>query len=277
MSRRRNRYYYEIDFEALLMLFGLSFICFLLTNYYIYIFIVIGIVLIYMLIRFIINKDIFGKFKNIVLYYNGNSSEKFLNDLKNNNHDGVNDYKINCIKKGIYGENKLLYVLQNSNIPMYILHDLNLEFENSKSQIDFLIITKRNVYLLEAKDLNGNLDIEIDGTFTRRFGRYKKGIKNPMTQNLEHEVTLNKILKKEKLYLKYKSVVVLTNDYSYINYKKGTKEKYKNIIRNDQLYSYISNIEKKSNVCRSEKKIKDICDRLLKYNKILFKIIILYY
>ena len=76
MSRRRNCYYYEIDFEALLMLFGLSFIFFLLTNYYIYIFIVIGIVLIYMLIRFIINKDIFGKFKNIVLYYNGNSSEK---------------------------------------------------------------------------------------------------------------------------------------------------------------------------------------------------------
>lgn len=267
MARRKRNYYYEVDYTGIFIFCVVVFIWSIFTKYYIIILIILGIILSYIIFRFIINKDIFGKFKKVVLYYKGNSAEIRLNDLQINNLNGNNDYKINCLKKGTYGENKLLYVLQNSEIPMYILYDLNLECDNHKSQIDFLIVTKRNVYLLEAKDLNGNLDIEVDGTFTRRIGKYKSGIKNPLMQNIEHELTLNKILKKEKLHLKYKSVVVLTNDGSYINYKKGTKEKYKNIVRNDQLYSYILDIEKKSNVCRSEKKIKQICDKLLKYNK----------
>lgn len=266
MARRRKSYYYDIDYTGIFIFFCISLIYSLFTKYYLIILIVVSIVLVYIIVRFIINKDIFGKFKDIVLYYNGNSAEKNLEELNKLEKNNLIEYKINCVKKGISGENKLLYILQNSDIPMYIMHDITLEIDNHKSQIDFIVITKRNVYILEAKDLNGNLDIEQDGTFTRKIGRYKSGIKNPLTQNREHELTINKILKREKIRLKYKSVVVLTNDYSYINYKKNSKDKYNNILRNDQLYNYLNNIEKKSNICRGEKKIKDICDKLLKYN-----------
>lgn len=266
MSRRRNSCRYEIDYTGIFIFFCISFIYSIFTKYYLLILIIIGLVLAYIIVRFIINKDFFGKFKDIVLYYNGNSAEKNLEELSKLEKNDSTEYKINCIKKGINGENKLLYVLLNSDIPMYIMHDITLKIDNHKSQIDFIVITKRNVYILEAKDLSGNLDIEQDGTFTRNFGRYKKGIKNPLTQNYEHELTVNKILKREKIKLKYKSVVVLTNDYAYIKYKKGSKDKFTNVLRNDQLYNYLNNIEIKTNICRGEKKIKYICDSLLKYN-----------
>ena len=56
---------------------------------------------------------------------------------------------------------------------------------------------------------------------------------------MEHELTLNKIIKLEKLHIKYKSIVVLSNDNTYIYYKKGSKYNFNNIVRNDQLYNYI--------------------------------------
>ena len=266
MKRRRNNYRYEIDYTGIFIFFCIFFIYSIFTKYYLLILIISCLVLVYIIVRIMVNKDIFGNFKDTILYYNGNSAEKSLEELSKLEKNDTNEYKINCIKKGINGENKLLYVLEYSDIPMYIMHDITLKIDNHRSQIDFIVITKRNVYIIEAKDLNGNLDIEQDGTFTRIFGRYKKGIKNPLTQNYEHELTINKILKREKIKLKYKSIVVLTNDYTYIKYKRGSKDKFNNVLRNDQLYNYLNNTEKKNNVCRGEKKIKFICDKLLKYN-----------
>ena len=263
---RRYKKSYDYDalalFYTMLLFFALS----LIFKYYIYILIIGGLILLYIIVRLIINSDIFGKFKKVVIYHNGNSLEEEILKLQELPKSDANAYKINCLKKGIYGENKLLYVLEHSDIPMYVLHDLTLKYDEFKAQIDFIVITKRNIFVIEAKDLKGNLDIESDGTFTRKLGRYKKGIKNPLTQNKEHEIVLNKILKQEKLRIKYKTLVVLTNDNAYINYKKGSRESYKNVIRNDQLYNYIKKIEKKSNICRNENKIKLICDKLLKYN-----------
>ena len=83
---------------------------------------------------------------------------------------------------------------------------------------------------------------------------------------MEHELTLNKISKLEKLHTKYKSIVVLSNDSAYINYKKGSKYKFNNIVRNDQLYNYIKSSSNNLNIVYTEKKIKNICDKILKYN-----------
>lgn len=42
---------------------------------------------------------------------------------------------IAAVKTGIAGENMILYELQNSHIPMFILHDLYLEYEGLTAQI----------------------------------------------------------------------------------------------------------------------------------------------
>ncbi len=266
MSRRKKYYYYGFDFEGVLIFLIFFLVITIISKYYIYLIVIGSIVLVYFLIRMIINSDIFGKFKDVKLYYNGDTTLKRLEKLEKLEKNNEIEYKINCIKKGINGENKILYTLMHSDIPMYILHDLNLEVDGFKSQIDFIVVTKKIIYIIESKDLNGNLDIEEDGTFTRRIGKYKKGIKNPITQNMEHELTLNKISKLEKLHTKYKSIVVLSNDNAYINYKKGSKSKFNNIVRNDQLYNYIKNSSHNLNIVYTEKDIKNICDKILKYN-----------
>lgn len=266
MSRRKKYYYYGFDFEGVLIFLIFFLVITIISKYYIYLIVIGSIVLVYFLIRMIINSDIFGKFKDVKLYYNGDTTLKKLEKLEKLEKNNEIEYKINCIKKGINGENKILYTLMHSDIPMYILHDLNLEVDGFKSQIDFIVVTKKIIYIIESKDLNGNLDIEEDGTFTRRIGKYKKGIKNPITQNMEHELTLNKISKLEKLHTKYKSIVVLSNDNAYINYKKGSKSKFNNIVRNDQLYNYLKNSSHNLNIVYTEKDIKNICDKILKYN-----------
>ena len=266
MSRRKKYYYYGFDFEGVLIFLIFFLVITIISKYYIYLIVIGSIVLVYFLIRMIINSDIFGKFKDVKLYYKGDTTLKRLEKLEKLEKNNEIEYKINCIKKGINGENKILYTLMHSDIPMYILHDLNLEVDGFKSQIDFIVVTKKIIYIIESKDLNGNLDIEEDGTFTRRIGKYKKGIKNPITQNMEHELTLNKISKLEKLHTKYKSIVVLSNDNAYINYKKGSKSKFNNIVRNDQLYNYIKNSSHNLNIVYTEKDIKNICDKILKYN-----------
>lgn len=269
----RKRYYRNDDeefFVGLIILIIIGAVYSFVTKYWLIILIITSIILIYLLVRFIIDLDIFSNFNKPIMYYKGKSNINNLNNLKVD--EVTNGYKINCLQKGMVGEERLNYNLINSNIPMYIMHDLFLTFNGKTVQIDFIIITKRSVYILESKNLNGNVDIEKDGTFTRRFGRYKKGIKNPLTQNIEHENLLNEILKKEKLKIKYESLVILTNDNTYLNFKKSDKD-YKNlIIRNDKIVEVLKNKEKKKHIIRNEDKIKNICDTILKYEKYSFNI-----
>ena len=271
MARRR---YYRNDNEdfllglIMLMIFGAvySFV----SKYWLIIVIIVVLILLYLLIRFIIDLDIFSKFNKPIMYYRGKSNINNLDKLKVD--EVTNGYRINCLQKGIVGEERLNYNLINSNIPMYIMHDLVLTFNNKTVQIDFIIVTKRNIYFLESKNLNGNIDIEKDGTFTRRIGGYKKGIKNPLTQNNEHENLINEIFKKEKIKRKYESLVILTNDNTYLNFKKSDKEYQDLIIRNDKIIEFLKAKEKKKHIIRNEEKIKNICDAILKYEKYSFDI-----
>ena len=60
---------------------------------------------------------------------------------------------IAAIKAGIFGEDTLLYELKNSHIPMFVLHDLYLQYEDLSAQIDFLIITRKRQFVVECKNL----------------------------------------------------------------------------------------------------------------------------
>lgn len=269
----RRRYYKNDDEDFLIGLIGLSLFgaaYSFFTKYWVILLIITILVLLYFLVRFIIDLDIASKFKKTILYYNGKSNANNLDNLMVD--EVTNGYKINCLQKGMIGEERLKYNLINSNIPMYIMHDLTLTFNDKKAQIDFIIVTKRSLYILESKNLNGNLDIEKDGTFTRIIGKHKQGIKNPLTQNLEHENIINQIFKKEKIKLKYESLVILTNDNTYLKFKKSDKDYKNTIIRNDKIVEVLKNKEKKKHIIRNEENIKYICDKILKYEKYSFDV-----
>ena len=267
MARRYKKY--DDGSEELIGLFIMAMIGMIysfLKQYWWIILIVVILIVIYLLVRLIIDLDLKGTLKEPKVYFDGDSNKRYLEKLQLDKE--LNNTKIIKLKRGMIGEQRLLYNLLNTNIPMYIMHDLQLSCDGLKSQIDFIIVTKRSVYLLESKNLYGNLDIENDGTLTRRIGKYKKGIKNPLTQSKQHENVIDKILKKEKIKIKYDSLVVLTNDDAYINFKKNAVNYREKIIRNDKLIEFITKKEGKKHRLRNEQQVKNICDTFLKYNDI---------
>lgn len=186
--------------------------------------------------------------------------------------------EIKLLEAGLYGENQIIFELKNSHIPMVILHDVYFEYEGLSAQIDFLIVTKGYVFVIECKNLVGNITIDNTGSFTRVFdyGRFKKkeGIYSPITQNQRHmELIKQKVIAKQTNILakkiaektfeeNFKSVVVLANSKTVLNAKFAPKEIKNSVIRADQLIEFI----KKSNAgseMRSEKAMLELAESYL--------------
>ena len=85
--------------------------------------------------------------------------------------------QIKLASYGVYGEKNIAFELKNSGIDMYVLHDLCLEYEGLKAQIDYLIITRQRAYVIECKNLIGNIEIDSDGNFIRTYELFGKKVK----------------------------------------------------------------------------------------------------
>lgn len=221
-------------------------------------------------------------FKDTILYYSGNTLENKIkvleNKLKNTKSKQEKLYlyeEIQKYKYGIQGENKILYELKNSHIPMYILHDINLEYKDYKAQIDFIILTKKNYYIIECKNLYGNISIDNKGNFYRINNKNKIGIYNPITQLDRHINIIRRYIEDRnnfigKLIVKkifdsmYHGIVVLANDNTVVEDKYAPKNVKNKVIRADQLIEYIKYIEKNTDsYASSEKDIISSCNNIL--------------
>ena len=221
-------------------------------------------------------------FKDTILYYSGNTLENKIkvleNKLKNTKSKQEKLYlyeEIQKYKYGIQGENKILYELKNSHIPMYILHDINLEYKDYKAQIDFIILTKKNYYIIECKNLYGNISIDNKGNFYRINNKNKVGIYNPITQLDRHINIIRRYIEDRnnfigKLIVKkifdsmYHGIVVLANDNTVVEDKYAPKNVKNKVIRADQLIEYIKYIEKNTDsYASSEKDIISSCNNIL--------------
>lgn len=224
---------------------------------------VLGLIFLFLVIRFFYNKDLSSSLKGPNLYYKGSSNELRLNQLM---EKAANDGDIYKMRRGISGERNLLYSLEQSDIPMYILYDINLKCGIKKSQIDFIVVTRSNIYVLESKNNKYDSYVDEDGTYNikTRYGS-KRPAKSPTSQNENHEIIVKSILKQEKIRSTIKSLVVMTNDNSNINMKKALKEEKEKYVRVDQLIRTIKTNDKKKLFCMRENKIKKICNTLLKY------------
>lgn len=171
----------------------------------------------------------------------GNSKTYIENDIKK-------------LKYGVIGENNIYYELKNSFMPMVCLHDIRIEYKGQVAQIDFVVITTKNIYVIECKNLIGDITITKNGEFIRNkkntYGKIvaKEGMYSPIVQNERH-VNILKELLKDKLEYKYKlkrikSLVVTANPKTIINKKEAPKEISNKVIRHDQLVNLISTVEK---------------------------------
>jgi len=175
-------------------------------------------------------------------------SENLINQL---------DREIKLVSLGLQGEKLIEFELRNSHMPMYVLHDLYLEHGGLSAQIDFLVVTRGRVFVIECKNLYGNIEINAKGDFIRTvyFGnRYQKdGLYSPITQNRRHLDLIMQIRRQEKgiiakaifekyFFSNYRSVIVLANPKTVLNDKYAKKEIKSQVIRADALISHIRQV-----------------------------------
>ncbi|WP_368235743.1 NERD domain-containing protein [Clostridium perfringens] len=157
------------------------------------------------------------------------------------------DRDIMYLTYGMEGEKNVSYEIKNSYIPMLVLHDIRIEDGESVAQMDYILITKSFILVLETKALSGDITVNESGEFIRYFknraGKVyrKEGIYSPVAQNERHVRILTEYLKKNKIIKKYPiySCVVIANSKSVINKYKAPKEIQSQIIKYDQLTSFI--------------------------------------
>lgn len=212
---------------------------------------------------------IFDKIKVPIFLKDSSEAKKQLLELKEireNVSDSLADeleQEIAKVEAGIYGENAVKYELENSHIPMIVLHDVFLEFEGLTAQIDYIIITRKHHFVIECKNLVGDIEINSSGDFIRTtsYGRKtkKEGIYSPITQNRRHLELIKAMLKsRQSSFLQkmafeknfdniYRSVVVLSNPKTILNDRYAKKEIKSQVIRADRLAEYIRKIDSDPN------------------------------
>ncbi len=203
----------------------------------------------------------FNRMKEPVFLKKGSGLEERLEKLKSLepllNEEGRAKLKqeIRNLEAGILGERNIAVELENSHMPMYIIHDLYLRDGDLTSQIDYLVVTRKICFIIECKNLYGNIEIDSQGTFVRtmEFGwqRRKEGIYSPITQNQRHMALLRKLrLEQSKGFLSrflrdrsfdedHRAIVVLANPKTVLDAKYAKKEVKSQVIRADHLVDFI--------------------------------------
>jgi hypothetical protein len=235
-----------------------------------------------------LDKPIFLKEESEAKYYISK-----LQELHSRAPEGIKgriEKELKIATLGEFGEKNIAFELKNSGIPMYILHDICLETNELSAQIDYIVVTRKVIFIIECKNLIGNIEINSQGNFIRTYNfngkLIKEGIYSPITQNERHLEVLKRIKKESKsnfiskmLFDKYfndnyKSIVVLANPKTVLNSRYAKKEIKDKVIKADQLINYIKEVNSKSDLMSlSDKEMKEVADRLLalhKSNKLSF-------
>lgn len=171
------------------------------------------------------------------------------------------DKQIKLAKYGEVGERNIAYELKNSGMDMYILHDIYLEYGDLSAQIDYMVFTRKCIYVIECKNLYGDIEIDGQGNFVRSYELYGKKIKegfySPVTQNERHLNVIKEVRKASKnLLLKgtfeknfsnnYVSIICMANSKSVLNVRFAPKDIKEKVIKVDQLIKFINDNDKKS-------------------------------
>lgn len=232
---------------------------------------------------------LFTKSIGPVFLKKSNQASDYINKLKEIQEKCSGDLKeeiekqITIAEYGVKGEESIAFELKNSGIDMYILQDICLEYEDLSAQIDYIIITRKRIYIIECKNLIGDIEVNSNGDFIRTYqmcGRkVKEGIYSPITQNARHLQVLKQLrmaskgnIITRKLFEKYfdetyKSIVVLANPKTVLNAKYAKKEVKEQIVRGDQLIQKIKEMDKQVTDTISEKDMLSLANFYLENNK----------
>lgn len=197
--------------------------------------------------------------------------EQYKNDL-NHTTDSIEIGRINeqikLLELGLRGENSVLFELQNSFLPLHILHDIRIIHNDFKAQIDFVVVTRKFLLLIEVKNYYGNILVNEKDEFIRQVYKgnklaFQEGFYSPVRQ-VERQVEVFESYMRDMGAVSrtpIKSVVVFTNNRTVINTKKAGKYVKEKILRVDSLVGYIKQeLEKDSPVHFMDNRMKEMSD-----------------
>lgn len=232
---------------------------------------------------------LFTKSIGPVFLKSSNQATEYIYKLKDLQAKCTGDLKDEIEKQiaiaeyGIKGEETIAFELKNSGMDMYILQDISLEHEGLSAQIDYLIVTRKRAYILECKNLIGDIEVNSSGDFIRTYQvhgkKIKEGFYSPITQNARHLQIIKEVRKSgrsniitKKLFENffdenYKSIVVLANPKTVLNAKYAKKEVKEQIVRADQLVQKIKEMDKQVEYARSEKEMLELANYFLEKNQ----------
>ena len=107
--------------------------------------------------------SIFNKYFGPVFVKEESDAEEFIEKMKSLSSKAEGklkekiDKQIAAAEAGLYGEKQIAYELKNSGMDMLIAHDLYLEKNDLSAQIDYLVVTHKHVFVIECKNLYGNI------------------------------------------------------------------------------------------------------------------------
>lgn len=212
----------------------------------------------------------------VIILKESNDAKLYLQKLQELTFKPLGEVKekiekeITIVNAGIYGENNILFELKNSPMNLIVLHDLYIKTKSGLSaQIDFLVVAPKSNYIIECKNLFGNIEITNNGEFIRtlQFGNrfFKEGIYSPITQNERHMKVLQecrtedagvltRMVKNATFDNFFKGIVVLANPKTVVNSRFAPKKIKDKVIRADQLLRYIIDTEAQSKELPSTRK-----------------------
>lgn len=213
---------------------------------------------------------LFDKIKSCKVLKENSNAENEILELKEILETCHESEKINLaqtihnLEYGIKGERAILFELRHSGFPMLVLQDLYLEHEDLSAQIDFLVLTRDNNYIIECKNMYGDVTVSDTGDFYRKINGKSNKIYSPITQCERHTEIIRKIRYETKSNLITKAIfekfgakgyctlVVMANPTGKINTKYAPKDIRNKIVSVDQLVRYIKkNHNSKAEVAES--------------------------
>ena len=140
--------------------------------------------------------------------------------------------KIDSLLKKAFGENAVL-------CGIYLPY-IKLNYDK-QAEIDHIVILRSGIYVIEVKSHNGRIINPNEHDWLQIYNDKKLKFYNPLRQNNTHVRIINDILKSEGQYnVPLYNIVVFTSN------KVGFTNSYENLIKTDQLVTYIRRHGKKN-------------------------------
>lgn len=220
-------------------------------------------------------KDFFTKNINIILegvleYFTNiftGSVTEWDNQLDDELQNRIKNLKENLLevsndeKKKYYGdvgEEIVIDKLKRCCMPMFIIHDLNICYNDMKIQNDLVVILKNAILIIECKNWAGSYTVDRQGNFIQtskfnselnEFVDSSHGVFSPVSQSLEHYNLIRTIIK-EKLFLDEQDfqqrclkalihIVVIANEKCVVDLSNAPADIQDKVIKYDQINRYL--------------------------------------